>query len=125
MRARAVAIDTIQTLTCGHVRDRPGLPAQLKTCLERLFDHARTTGTTLWLVGLLTSRGDVAGPRTIEHNVDVVLRLDQEGDEWVLRCPSKNRFGPTNVVGRLTLTLSACQRQPPSSALSSRRPRRG
>jgi predicted ATP-dependent serine protease len=38
------------------------------------------------------------------HSVDVVLRLDQEDDEQILRCPRKNRFGPTNAVGRLKLT---------------------
>jgi DNA repair protein RadA/Sms len=93
MRAQVIAIDTIQTLTW-----------QLRTCMKRLLDYAKTTNTTLWLVDLLTSDGSIAGPKTIEHDVDVVLELDQEGNERILRCPSKNRFGPTNIVGRLTLT---------------------
>lgn len=104
MRAQAVAIDTIQTLTCEHVRGRHGNPAQLRACMKCLINYRSATRTSLWLVGHLTSRGDIAGPTTIEHDVDVVLRLDQEGDERILRSPSKNRFGPTNVVGRLTLT---------------------
>jgi len=105
VRAQALAIDTIQMLTCEHVDGRPGRPAQLRECMKRLVDYARTTDTTLWLVGHLTNRGDIAGPRTIVHEVDVMLKLDQEGgDERILSCPGKNRFGPTNVVGRLKLT---------------------
>ena len=106
MRAQALAIDTIQVLSCEHVRGRPGLPAQLRACTARLIDYAKTTGTTLWLVGHLTQRGDIAGPRTIVHGVDTVLRLDQEDDERILHChcPSKNRFGPTNIAGHLKLT---------------------
>lgn len=110
LHAQAVAIATIQTLSCGHVRGRPGLPAQLRACTARLIDYARMTGTTLWLVGHLTARGDIAGPRTIEHAVDVLLRLDQEDDEWILSCPDKNRFGPTNLVGRLKLTARGFRR---------------
>lgn len=104
MHAQALAIDTIQMLSCEHVRGRPGLPAQLRGCTARLIDYAGTTGTTLWLVGHLTACGDIAGPITIVHSVDVVLRLDQEDDARILSCPGKNRFGPTNVVGRLKLT---------------------
>src|SRR4029077_18327839 len=104
MRAQALSIDTIQMLSCGHVKGRPGLPAQLRGCTARLIDYAGTTGTTLWLVGHLTACGDIAGPITIVHSVDVVLRFDQEDDKRILRCPDKNRFGPTNAVGRLKLT---------------------
>lgn len=104
MRAQAIVIDSIQTLICEHVRGRRGLPAQLRTCMKLLIDYAKTTDTTLWLVNYLTNRGCIAGPRTIEHDVDVVLRLDQKDAVRILSCPSKNRFGPTNVVGHLELT---------------------
>lgn len=107
MRVQAIAIDTIQTLICEHVSGRPGLPAQLRACMEHLLNYVGTTGTTLWLVGHLTQRGDIAGPRTIEHDVDAVLRLDmldQPEGERILNCPSKNRFGSISAVGRLKLT---------------------
>lgn len=104
MRAQTLAIDAIQMLSCEHVRGRAGDPAQLRVCTARLIDYARTTGTTLWLIGHLTARGDVAGPWTIVDGCDVVLRLDREDDEQILSCPSKNKFGPTDVVGRLKLT---------------------
>lgn len=100
MHAQALAIDTIQMLHCEHVRGRPGLPAQLRGCTARLIDYAKATGTTLWFVGHLTAGGDIAGPITIQHSVDVVLEFDQEDDERILSCPRKNSFGPTNAVGR-------------------------
>jgi len=103
MQAQVLAVDTIQLLSCEHVRDRPGLPARLRECTARLINYAGTTGTTLWLIGHLTACGDVAGPITIEHSVDVVLRLDQ-GDDVQILSLSKNRFGTTNAVGRLRLT---------------------
>jgi predicted ATP-dependent serine protease len=58
-----LAIDTIQMLSCEHVRGRPGLSAQLRVCTARLIDYARTMGTTLWLVGYVTACGDIADSR--------------------------------------------------------------
>jgi DNA repair protein RadA/Sms len=108
MRAQTIAIDSIQKMICEDVGGRAGSPAQLKECTARLVDYAKTTDTAVWLIGHVTGDGDIAGPKTIEHDVDVVLELSQgaafEGRERVLRCPSKNRFGPTNVVGRFQLT---------------------
>jgi len=103
MHAQVLAIDTIQMLCCEHVRGRPGLPAQLRVCASRLIDYARTTGTTLWLVGHVTASDDIAGPKSFVDVFDVVLRLDQEDDARILSC-HKNKFGPTNVVERLKLT---------------------
>lgn len=142
MRAQTIVIDSIQKMICEDVNGRAGSPAQLKECTARLVDYAKTTDTALWLIGHVTGDGDIAGPKTIEHDVDVVLELSQGGEaddpltklkrlaseqpelsigeamrmadmlaadagasnERVLRCPSKNRFGATNVEGRFQLT---------------------
>lgn len=57
------------------------------------------------LVGHVTKDGNLAGPMTLEHLVDVVLELQAgNGNERLLRCTTKNRFGPTNKVGRFTIT---------------------
>lgn len=108
MRAQTIAIDSIQKMICEDVGSRAGSPAQIKECTARLVEFAKTTETTIWLIGHVTSDGDVAGPKTIEHDVDVVLELSQgarfEGNERVLRCSGKNRFGPTNVTGCFQLT---------------------
>ena len=108
VRAQTIAIDSIQKMRCEDVSGRPGSPAQLKECTARLVQYAKGTGTALWLIGHVTGDGDVAGPKTIEHDVDVVLELEQgtqlEGNERILKCSGKNRFGPTNVEGRFELT---------------------
>lgn len=108
IRAQTIAIDSIQKMRCDDVSGRAGSPAQLKECTARLVQYAKTTGTAVWLIGHVTSDGDVAGPRTIEHDVDVVLELEQgpkyDGNERVLKCSGKNRFGPANVEGRFELT---------------------
>jgi DNA repair protein RadA/Sms len=109
MRAQTIAIDSIQKMLCEDVGNRPGTVGQLKECSERLSHFAKTTKTTLWIIGHITSDGDVQGPKTIEHNVDVVLELvpgpKLEGRERILRCASgKNRFARTDVVGRFEMT---------------------
>ena len=108
VRAQTIAIDSIQKMQCEGVGGRPGSPAQLKECTARLVRYAKDTETALWLVGHVTGDGDIAGPKTIEHDVDVVLELSQgakfDGNERILRCSGKNRFGPTNVEGRFELT---------------------
>jgi predicted ATP-dependent serine protease len=108
MRAQTIVIDSIQKMVCDDVSGRAGSTTQLKECTARLVQYAKTTGTALWLIGHVTGDGDIAGPRTIEHDVDVVLELDRgpkfEGNERILRCSSKNRFGATNVVGCFELT---------------------
>ena len=106
----AIAIDSIQKMTCDDVKGRAGSPAQVKECTERLCHYAKQNkdGTAVWIIGHVTGDGDVAGPKTIEHDVDVVLEMTKgtkfEGSERVLSCSTKNRFGATNVTGHLQLT---------------------
>jgi predicted ATP-dependent serine protease len=109
LQVQTIAIDSIQKMACADVAGRAGAVAQLKECTARLVQYAKTTDTALWLIGHVTSDGDIQGPKTIEHDVDVVLELDRgpkfEGNERILNCSNKNRFGPTgNVVGRFELT---------------------
>lgn len=107
MRAQTVAIDSIQKMTCDDVGGRPGSPSQLKECTAQLVDYAKSNDTAIWLIGHVTGEGDIAGPKTIEHEVDVVLELTQgakfEGNERVLKCLGKNRFGPSNLAGHFEL----------------------
>jgi DNA repair protein RadA/Sms len=109
-RVQTIAIDSIQKMLCEDVGGRAGSPGQLKECTARFVDFAKTTKTAIWIIGHVTGEGDVAGPKTIEHDVDVVLELSQgskfDGNERILRCSGKNRFGPTNAkaVGYFELT---------------------
>jgi len=108
MRAQTIAIDSIQTMICDDVRGKAGAPRQIKACTARLIDYAKKNTVSLWLIGHTTLNGDIAGPKTIQHDVDVVLELDQgakfKGQERILRCTGKNRFGPADVVGHFELT---------------------
>jgi DNA repair protein RadA/Sms len=111
-RAQTIAIDSIQKMVCMDVNGRAGSPGQLKECTERLRAYAKKNYSTVWLIGHVTNDGDIAGPKQLEHDVDVVLELSQgtkfEGKERILRCPSKNRFGPTDAtaVGHFELTAT-------------------
>lgn len=108
MRAQTIAIDSIQKMFCADVGGRAGAPGQLKECTARLVTYAKTSYTTLWIIGQVTGDGDIAGPKAIEHEVDVVLELTQgaqfDGNERILRCLDKNRFAQSNLEGRFQLT---------------------
>ena len=110
MKAQIIAIDSIQKMLCEDLPGRAGSVTQLRECTARLVSYAKTTGTILWLIGHVTSDGDIAGPKTIEHDVDVVLELDRgpgfNGNERILKSGGKNRFGATNVEGRFELTAN-------------------
>jgi len=104
VHVQTIAIDTIQKLY-SNAEAKPGSPTQLKKCVERLVSYAKDNDTAIWLVGHVTQAGDIAGPRAIEHSVDVTLQLEPcAGNERILRSAGKNRFGSTSPVGRFELT---------------------
>ena len=108
-RVQAIAIDSIQKMHCVDISGRPGSPSQVKEATDRLVKFAKKkNGPAVWIIGHVTGEGEIAGPKTIEHDVDVVLELSQgakyDGNERQLRCSGKNRFGPTNLVGEFELT---------------------
>lgn len=106
-RARTIAIDSIQKMKCSALESQPGTVPQVKTSTNQLVAYCRATGTSLWIIGQVAGDGSIAGPRALEHDVDVILDLEHgrhpDGTERLLRC-SKNRFGPTNEVGCFTMT---------------------
>jgi len=93
-------IDSIQTVYAEDLESSPGNVSQVRECAGRLQSLAKTTGTSVFLVGHVTKEGSIAGPRVLEHIVDTVLFL--EGDPFqnfrLLRSV-KNRFGATSEVG--------------------------
>ena len=98
-------IDSIQTVYSSSVESEPGNVSQIRACTVKLLEVAKRTDVPVIIVGHVTKDGSVAGPKTLEHLVDVVLYL--EGDRLhgfrILRS-SKNRFGSTNEVGVLEMT---------------------
>lgn len=99
-RPELVIVDSLQTLQATGVEGVAGGVAQTRAVAATLTTFAKTTGIPVLLVGHVTKDGAVAGPRTVEHLVDVVLQF--EGDRHsALRFlrGQKNRFGATDEVG--------------------------
>ncbi|MFZ2514000.1 MAG: DNA repair protein RadA [Candidatus Saccharimonadales bacterium] len=91
-----VVVDSIQTMNAAGVSSAPGSVSQITNSTNILLQAAKQSNTALIIVGHVTKEGSIAGPKILEHIVDVVLTL--EGDAYggfkVLRA-TKNRFGPT------------------------------
>lgn len=95
-----VVVDSVQTLRTDRVESAPGSVAQVRECAALLSVAAKASGATLVLVGHVTKEGAIAGPRVLEHLVDVVLTFDGDRSHSIrtLRA-AKNRFGSTQEVG--------------------------
>jgi len=99
-RPRLLIVDSIQTVGVTEIGSAPGGVAQVRESAARLVRLAKTTGIAVVLVGHVTKDGGLAGPKMLEHMVDVVLYLEGDPDHGfrVLRS-IKNRFGATHVSG--------------------------
>jgi DNA repair protein RadA/Sms len=99
-RPDLLVVDSIQSVGVPEVPSGPGGVSQVRESAARLIRLAKTTGIALVLVGHVTKEGGLAGPKTLEHMVDVVLYLEGDPDRGfrVLRS-NKNRFGATHVSG--------------------------
>ncbi|MEP7200125.1 MAG: DNA repair protein RadA, partial [Chloroflexota bacterium] len=100
LKPKAAIIDSIQTVFLEELVSSAGSVSQVRECASRLQHLAKASGMAIFIVGHVTKAGAIAGPRVLEHIVDVVLYL--EGDRFhtfrLLRS-TKNRFGATNEVG--------------------------
>ncbi len=105
VKPNLVIIDSIQTIYSDDFPSTPGSLVQVRECALRLQQLAKTTPTSVVLVGHVTKDGTVAGPRTLEHLVDVVLYLEGERyhNHRILR-GTKNRFGATDEIGVFEMT---------------------
>jgi DNA repair protein RadA/Sms len=100
-----VLVDSVQTLRTERVESAPGSVAQVRECAALLAATAKTHGTALVLVGHVTKEGTLAGPRVLEHLVDVVLSFEGERvHPFRLLRATKNRFGSTQEVGVFTMS---------------------
>ncbi len=95
-----LVIDSIQTIQTEQSDSSPGSVAQIRECANILLKYAKTEGVPVLLIGHINKEGSIAGPKILEHTVDVVLQFD--GDKHymyrILR-GQKNRFGSTNELG--------------------------
>jgi DNA repair protein RadA/Sms len=99
-----VLIDSIQTLHTERVESAPGSVAQVRESAALLAAAAKARGAALVLVGHVTKEGAIAGPRVLEHLVDVVLAFEGDrGHAFRLLRATKNRFGSTQEIGVFTM----------------------
>jgi DNA repair protein RadA/Sms len=98
-------VDSIQTVAVNEIQSAAGSVGQITNSTQLLTAAAKASNTALIIVGHVTKEGSIAGPKLLEHLVDVVLHL--EGDRYggfkVLR-GIKNRFGSTNEAGIFEMT---------------------
>lgn len=104
-KPQVMVIDSIQTVFTELLQSAPGTVAQVRESAAQLVRFAKSSGTTMILVGHVTKQGALAGPRVLEHMVDTVLYF--EGDSStrfrILRAV-KNRFGAVNELGVFGMT---------------------
>ncbi len=95
-----LVVDSIQTAYIPDVESAAGSVTQVRDCTMRLMQWAKATGVPVFITGHVTKEGTIAGPRILEHIVDVVLYLEGEPfSAYRLLRSVKNRFGSTNEVG--------------------------
>lgn len=100
-----VIVDSIQAVFLEEIPSSPGSVIQVRESASRLFSLIKSRRTPLILVGHVTKEGSIAGPRLLEHLVDVVLYFEGErtGPVRILRS-QKNRFGDTTEIGLFQMT---------------------
>ncbi|RUA10273.1 MAG: DNA repair protein RadA [Flavobacteriia bacterium] len=95
-----VVIDSVQTLYTDYIEASPGSISQIRETTAELIKFAKETNTPVILIGHITKEGTIAGPKILEHMVDVVLQFEGDRNHTyrILRA-QKNRFGSTAELG--------------------------
>jgi DNA repair protein RadA/Sms len=118
-----LAVDSVQTIYTPGLDSIPGSLAQVRECASRLVQFAKTTGTPTIVVGHVTKDGAIAGPKTLEHVVDVVLQLEGDGGPYRILRAHKNRFGSTQEIGVFEMRgAGLAEVENPSAHLLAERP---
>ncbi len=98
-RPAVLVVDSLHTLRDPGSDTLAGGPAQVRLCVDELVGLAKRTGIAMLLIGHVTKAGDLAGPRTVEHAVDVVMSFDGEPRSGLrVLAGGKNRYGPEGEV---------------------------
>jgi DNA repair protein RadA/Sms len=100
VKPEILIIDSIQTLHTENIEAPAGSISQIRECTSELIKFAKETNTPVILIGHITKEGSIAGPKILEHMVDVVLQFegDRNHSYRILRT-LKNRFGSTSEIG--------------------------
>lgn len=100
-------IDSIQTLKSASLESSSGTVSQIRESVSTILDVCQVKEVTAFLIGHVTKEGAIAGPKVLEHMVDVVLYFEGEKNHLfrILRS-EKNRYGPTNEIGIFSIESS-------------------
>ncbi len=95
-----LVVDSIQTMYSDTIEGAPGTVSQVRGCAFELIRYAKERGTALVLVGHVTKDGNIAGPRVLEHMVDVVMSFEGErSHQYRILRALKNRYGAVDEIG--------------------------
>jgi DNA repair protein RadA/Sms len=113
-----LVVDSVQTIAAAEIDGTAGGVTQVREVAGALIRVAKERGLSTLLVGHVTKDGSIAGPRVLEHLVDVVLQFegDQHGSLRMIRA-AKNRYGPTDEVGCFALDEGGIVEVPDPSGL--------
>ena len=113
-----LAVDSIQTLRDPAAPQMIGGPAQVRGCADALVGLAKSVGVAVLMTGHVTKDGDLAGPRTLEHAVDVVLTFDGDARSGLrVLSGGKNRFGADGEVAWFEMEAAGLREIDPSELL--------
>ena len=117
MMPDALVLDSIQTVFSSKLSSSPGTISQVREVANRIFRFAKKNQIPAFLIGHITKEGSLAGPKSLEHMVDVVLLFEGERDHnhRILRV-LKNRFGPVSEMAIFEMAGTGLQAVPNPSA---------
>lgn len=123
-RPAVMVVDSIQTIYTELLQSAPGSVAQVRESAAQLVRFAKSSGTTVILVGHVTKEGALAGPRVLEHMVDTVLYFEgEQGSQFRLIRTIKNRYGAVNELGVFAMSDKGLREvDNPSAIFLSRHP---
>ncbi|MFN2100678.1 DNA repair protein RadA [Altererythrobacter sp. MF3-039] len=109
-RPALLVIDSIQTMHSDTIEGAPGTVSQVRGCAFELIRYAKENGVGLVLVGHVTKDGSIAGPRVLEHMVDVVMSFEGErSHQYRILRSLKNRFGAVDEIGVFAMEAAGLQ----------------
>jgi len=118
LQPEVVVVDSIQTIFDPEIPTTPGSVTQVRENAAYFMNVAKQTGFPIFLVGHITKEGVIAGPKLLEHMVDVVLSFEGENRSQlrILRA-LKNRFGATTEIGVFTMEENGLREIPEASGI--------
>jgi DNA repair protein RadA/Sms len=112
-----LAVDSVQALRDTSSSQAPGGVASVRTCADALVGLAKSEAIAVLMTGHVTKEGDLAGPRALEHAVDVVITFEGDGSGLRVLCAGKNRFGAEGESAWFEMTPDGLHEVDPTGTL--------